>query len=172
MIRGGILIALAGGLILNVMPCVLPVLGMKLSSVVMAKGLERTQIRRQFLASSCGILASFWLLAGFLAVLKLSGKALGWGVQFQNPWFIGVMILVTGLFAANMMGLFEIQLPGSVQTWMASRGDSSCLGHFVQGVFATLLATPCSAPFLGAAFLLNRFISGHLSTDRHKALFW
>lgn len=77
-------IALLGGLILNIMPCVLPVLGMKLSSVIAAEGLEKRQIRMQFLSSAAGILTSFWLLAGFLIALKLSGQALGWGVQFQS----------------------------------------------------------------------------------------
>ncbi|MFK0573599.1 protein-disulfide reductase DsbD domain-containing protein, partial [Endozoicomonas sp.] len=132
-----IAIALLGGLILNIMPCVLPVLGMKLSSVISAKGLGKRQIRGQFLASAAGILVSFWLLALFLAVLKLSGQALGWGIQFQNPYFIGAMVLVTGLFAANMMGLFEIQLSSNSSTWLASKGDNSYAGHFIQGMFAT-----------------------------------
>lgn len=144
-------LALLGGLILNIMPCVLPVLGMKLSSVISAKGLERRQIRAQFIASALGILVSFWLLAGFLALLKVSGQALGWGVQFQSPWFIGAMMIITGLFAANMLGLFEIRLPSNTNTWLATRGGNSYGGHFVQGMFATLLATPCSAPFLGTA---------------------
>jgi len=145
------LIALLGGLILNIMPCVLPVLGMKLSSILSAHGIQRGQIRRQFLASSLGILTSFWFLALFLLVLKLSGQALGWGIQFQNPYFIGVMFTVTALFAANMLGLFEIQLPTQIQTWLAGKGDQSYFGHYLQGTFATLLATPCSAPFLGTA---------------------
>ena len=145
------IIALIGGLILNIMPCVLPVLGMKLSSVLSAQGIERRQIRTQFLASSAGILTSFWILAAFLAILKFSGQALGWGIQFQNPYFIMVMVLVTALFAANMLGLFEIQLPSKMQTWLATKGGQSHLGHYLQGMFATLLATPCSAPFLGTA---------------------
>ncbi|MBY5944247.1 protein-disulfide reductase DsbD family protein [Photobacterium rosenbergii] len=144
-------IALLGGLILNIMPCVLPVLGMKLSSVIAAEGLEKRQIRMQFLSSAAGILTSFWLLAGFLIALKLSGQALGWGVQFQSPYFIGAMVIITALFAANMLGLFEIRLSSGANTWMATKGDDSYLGHFVQGMFATLLATPCSAPFLGTA---------------------
>ncbi|UTZ41688.1 protein-disulfide reductase DsbD family protein [Vibrio campbellii] len=145
------LFALLGGLILNIMPCVLPVLGMKLSSIVAAQGGERRQIRTQFVASSLGILTSFWLLAGFILVLKLTGNAIGWGVQFQSPWFLGLMLLVTGLFGANMLGLFEIRLSSGTNTWLASKGDNSLLGHYVQGMFATLLATPCSAPFLGTA---------------------
>ncbi|MGR5142553.1 protein-disulfide reductase DsbD family protein [Photobacterium sp. DNB23_23_1] len=144
-------IALLGGLILNIMPCVLPVLGMKLSSVIAAEGLEKRQIRMQFLSSAAGILTSFWLLAGFMIVLKLSGQALGWGVQFQSPYFIGAMVVITALFAANMLGLFEIRLSSGTNTWLATKGDDSYVGHFVQGMFATLLATPCSAPFLGTA---------------------
>jgi len=145
------LIALLGGLILNIMPCVLPVLGMKLSSVLGVEAKQRAKIRKQFLASSAGIISSFWLLAAFLLVLKLSGEALGWGIQFQSPYFIIFMIVVTALFTANMLGLFEIQLPSSMQTWLATKGGNSYLGHYLQGMFATLLATPCSAPFLGTA---------------------
>lgn len=145
------LIALLGGLILNILPCVLPVLGMKLSSILSAHGIDRRQIRKQFLASSLGILTSFWLLAVFLLVLKISGQALGWGIQFQSPYFIVLMVIITALFAANMLGLFEIQLPVAMQTWLAGKGSQSYLGHYLQGMFATLLATPCSAPFLGTA---------------------
>lgn len=146
-----ILLALIGGLILNVMPCVLPVLGMKLSSVIAAPELKRKQIRQQFIASALGILVSFWLLAGFILMLKYTGQAIGWGVQFQNPWFIGFMALVTTVFAFNMLGVFEIALPASVQTKLATTGGNDNRGHFLQGMFATLLATPCSAPFLGTA---------------------
>ncbi|AGH80067.1 cytochrome c biogenesis protein, transmembrane region [Psychromonas sp. CNPT3] len=145
------LFALLGGLILNVMPCVLPVLGMKLSSILSSKGLHRGIIRKQFLASSFGIISSFWLIALFLLVLKFSGQALGWGIQFQSPYFIGFMVLITALFALNMLGFFEIQLPSKWQTWLALKGGNTYLGHYLQGMFATLLATPCSAPFLGTA---------------------
>ncbi|WP_414932906.1 protein-disulfide reductase DsbD family protein [Vibrio europaeus] len=143
--------ALLGGLILNVMPCVLPVLGMKLSGVISAQGIERRKVRLQFLASSAGILTSFWLLAAFLLILKFSGSAIGWGIQFQSPWFIGFMVAVTALFGANMLGLFEIRLSSNTNTWLASKGDNSYAGHYLQGMFATLLTTPCSAPFLGTA---------------------
>ncbi|WP_439509689.1 protein-disulfide reductase DsbD family protein [Marinimicrobium koreense] len=144
-------VALLGGLILNAMPCVLPVLGLKLHSLVGASGRDRRQVRGQFLASALGILVSFWLLAAFLLVLKLTGGALGWGIQFQSPWFIGLLTVVTWLFALNLLGLFELRLPGGLGNWMAQRGGHSLWGHFVQGVFATFLATPCTAPFLGTA---------------------
>jgi suppressor for copper-sensitivity B len=143
--------ALLGGLILNIMPCVLPVLGIKLSSVIGATSDDKRQIRSQFLASAAGIVVSFWILAGFVLLLKLGGQAVGWGVQFQQPWFIGFMALVTAGFALNMLGAFEITLPASWQTRMASSGGNNHRGHFLQGMFASLLATPCSAPFLGTA---------------------
>ncbi|VFS74839.1 Uncharacterized protein predicted to be involved in C-type cytochrome biogenesis [Raoultella planticola] len=88
--------ALAGGLILNVMPCVLPVLAMKLGSLVQTGTRERATVRRQFLASVCGIVASFLALALMMTLLRLGNQALGWGIQFQNPWFIGAMALVMG----------------------------------------------------------------------------
>lgn len=146
-----LLFAVLGGLILNVMPCVLPVLGMKLSVIIAAPNLGRNQIRQQFLASAFGIFVSFWLLASFVMLLKLTGQAIGWGVQFQNPWFIGFMALVTLVFAFNMLGAFEINLPSTWQTKLATTGGNDNRGHFLQGMFATLLATPCSAPFLGTA---------------------
>ncbi len=146
-----VVFALLGGLILNLMPCVLPVLGLKLASLVDASRQSRQHVRQQFLSSAAGILVSFWLLAGMLLLLKLAGTQIGWGIQFQNPWFIGFMALVTTGFAANLMGLFEIRLSSGLATKMATAGDASRRGHFIQGVFATLLATPCSAPFLGTA---------------------
>lgn len=151
-----ILMALAGGLILNLMPCVLPVLAMKLGSILQTEHQTRRQVRWQFLASSAGIISSFWLLALLMTVLRLGNHALGWGIQFQNPWFIGFMVLVTALFTANLFGLFEIQLSSSLNSRIAAprverSGASGMAGHFGQGALATLLATPCSAPFLGTA---------------------
>ena len=143
--------ALLGGFILNLMPCVLPVLGLKLSSLVKASGQSFRVTRQQFLSTTAGILTSFWLLAGFILLLKITGNSIGWGIQFQNPWFIGFMILITALFGANLFGLFEISLPSFLSTRISRMGDNSLPGHFIQGMFATLLATPCSAPFLGTA---------------------
>ena len=143
--------ALIGGLILNLMPCVLPVLAMKLGSVLMVPQGEQKTIRRQFLLSSSGILVSFWLLALLMTLLRMGQQAIGWGIQFQNPWFIGFMVLVTALFTANLFGLFEINLGSKANTRLATAGGHGNSGHFWQGVFATLLATPCSAPFLGTA---------------------
>lgn len=146
-----LLMALAGGLILNVMPCVLPVLAMKLGTLMQTERQARGQVRRQFLASVSGIVASFLALALMMTVLRLGNQALGWGIQFQNPWFIGAMALVMVLFSASLLGLFEIRLPSGTSTFLATRGGNGLAGHFWQGAFATLLATPCTAPFLGTA---------------------
>lgn len=146
-----VLMALMGGVILNLMPCVLPVLGMKLGSILLVEEKNRHQIRRQFLASVGGILISFMALALLMTVLRLSNQALGWGIQFQNPWFIGAMVLVMLTFSASLFGLFEFRLPSSMTTRLATYGGNGLAGHFWQGAFATLLATPCSAPFLGTA---------------------
>lgn len=146
-----VLMALMGGVILNLMPCVLPVLGMKLGSILLVEEKNRHQIRRQFLASVGGILISFMALALLMTVLRLSNQALGWGIQFQNPWFIGAMVLVMLTFSASLFGLFEFRLPSSMTTRLATYGGNGLVGHFWQGAFATLLATPCSAPFLGTA---------------------
>ncbi|WP_336505498.1 protein-disulfide reductase DsbD family protein [Aliivibrio fischeri] len=144
-------IALLGGLILNIMPCVLPVLGMKLSNMLALSSTNSQSIRLQFLASASGILVSFWLLAFSVLILRITGGMIGWGIQYQNPLFIGFMAITMGLFTANLLGLFEIQLSHRFSTFIAQKGDNSILGNFIQGMFSTLLATPCSAPFLGTA---------------------
>ncbi|WP_372067327.1 protein-disulfide reductase DsbD family protein [Vibrio pelagius] len=143
--------ALIGGLILNIMPCVLPVLGMKLNSIVQNQGASNKHIRLSFIASASGVITSFAILATGMTLLKLGGNAVGWGIQFQSFWFIALMLTITLLFSLNLLGLFEVRLPSRMNTWMATQGDNSHFGHFVQGMFATLLATPCSAPFLGTA---------------------
>ncbi|WP_408693303.1 protein-disulfide reductase DsbD family protein [Vibrio fortis] len=143
--------ALIGGLILNIMPCVLPVLGMKLNSIIQNQGASNKHIRLSFIASASGVITSFAILATGMTLLKLGGNAVGWGIQFQSVWFIALMLIITLLFSLNLLGLFEFRLPSSMSTWMATQGDNSHSGHFVQGMFATLLATPCSAPFLGTA---------------------
>lgn len=143
--------ALLGGFILNLMPCVLPVLAMKLGSVLQVEGQTRSRVRGQFLASVAGIVVSFLALALMMTFLRLCNQALGWGIQFQNPWFIAAMALVMVLFSASLLGLFEIRLPSGITTSLATRGGNGLAGHFWQGAFATLLATPCTAPFLGTA---------------------
>lgn len=148
-------LAVLGGLILNIMPCVLPVLSLKVMGVAHLGGAERRTVRLAFLASAAGIVFTFLVLAGGAAGLKLAGAAVGWGIQFQQPLFLVAMIVLLSLFAANLWGFFEIRLPGAVSdAAVASAGGGGghgLAGHFGSGVFATLLATPCSAPFLGTA---------------------
>ena len=152
-------LALLGGLILNLMPCVLPVLSIKLLSVIGHGGGEARHVRAGFVASSAGILVSFLALASAAVALKQAGLAVGWGIQFQQPAFLIAMALIVTLFACNLWDMFEIRLTGRVAGAAATAGHGHGLaGHFATGVFATLLATPCSAPFLGTAigFALSR----------------
>ncbi len=147
-----IALALLGGLILNLMPCVLPVLSIKLLSIIGHGGGVKHQVQISFLASAAGIIFSFILLAAALVVMKSAGMTIGWGIQFQQSWFLITMILTITLFACNLWGLFEFRLP----YWIGDLGDNMARvkglsGHFLTGCFATLLATPCSAPFLGTA---------------------
>ena len=146
------LVAFIGGLILNVMPCVLPVLSIKLSSALKSGNQTRTRIRSGFLASALGVLAFMWALAAITLLLRSLGLSVGWGLQFQNPSFLSVMFLILALFAANLFGMFEINLPSSFQTRLArADGTPGHIGDFATGAFAAVLATPCSAPFLGTA---------------------
>lgn len=146
-------IAFLGGLILNAMPCVLPVLSIKVSSVLKANERDRNQIRIGFLFSAFGVLVFMWALASILLVLKIVGFNVGWGLQFQNPTFVAVMFFVLVGFAANLFGLFDIALPASISTRLSSGRSSQgrYISDFFTGLFGAVLATPCSAPFLGTA---------------------
>ncbi len=149
-------VAILGGLILNLMPCVLPVLSIKLLSVMGHGGGSRRQVRLGFLASATGILAAFLALAAGVLVLQAMGATVGWGLQFQSPLFLAGMALVLTLFACNLWGLFELPLPGVIADAGARAGHApghvpGLRGQFLGGVLATLLATPCSAPFVGSA---------------------
>ncbi len=146
-----IALGLLGGLILNLMPCVLPVLSLKLMSVLGQQGREHRQIRVGFLVTAVGVLTSMLALAGILVGLRLAGAEIGWGMQFQQPLFLIVMSAAVIIFAANMAGAFEFRLPAAIATRMGQAGGDGMAGHFATGAFATLLATPCSAPFLGTA---------------------
>ena len=152
-------LALLGGLILNLMPCVLPVLSLKLLSLIKHGGGEQRAVRAGFLASSAGIVTFFLILGAGLAVLKVAGASIGWGIQFQQPAFLAFMISILVLFAANMFGIFEFMLPRFIADRAAGAGSGNGLtGHFLTGAFVALLATPCTAPFLGTAvgFALSR----------------
>ena len=144
-------LAFLGGLILNLMPCVLPVLSLKVVGVIGMGGVSRALVSARFLATAAGIVLSFMVLAAGVAGLKAAGVAVGWGLQFQEPLFLVALIIVITLFASNMWDLFQFPLPA----WLGGIGGvektHGMAGHFASGAFATLLATPCSAPFLGTA---------------------
>lgn len=147
-----IVLSLLGGLVLNFMPCVFPVLSLKLFSVVGHSTYDSGSIRAGFIASAAGIVASFLVLAAGLATLKAFGAQVGWGIQFQQPIFLVGMAAVLAALSANLLGLYEIRLPW----WLAgkigkSTGGQSVPAHFFSGFLITLLATPCSAPFVGTA---------------------
>ena len=145
-------LAILGGLILNLMPCVLPVLSLKALSLVQNVSSDLKFIRRNFLITASGIVFSFFVLATMLTALKLTGEQVGWGMQFQQPIFLSFMAIVMLVFGANLWGLFDINLPNGVSTLLGRYSQSNFLDkHFWTGVLATLLATPCSAPFLGTA---------------------
>jgi len=147
-----LLFGLLGGFILNLMPCVLPVISLKIFGFIKHAGQSRGRILRSGLAFVAGIFAWFIGLALLLIVLKSVGREITWAFQFTNPYFVLAMSAVVLVFALNLFGVFEIALPQmanrSLLGWTAREGDA---GSFFQGVFATVLATPCTAPFLGTA---------------------
>ena len=156
--------AFLGGLILNLMPCVLPVLAIKLAAIIEASGQSRGFVRLRFGAGAMGILSSFAILAAGLAALRLTGGQIGWGIQFQSPVFLAIMLLVLGLFTLNMLDQFFLPIPAFLQASFRGDGQNTngqntnggarpaiLFGDFMAGMLATLLATPCSAPFVGSA---------------------
>ena len=145
-------LALLGGVILNLMPCVLPVLSLKLLALARYAGAERRAARLGLLATAVGVIVSFGILAASLIALKAAGSAIGWGIQFQHPWFLAGMALVTTLFAASLWGWAPIVLPTGITDAIGStRGRGHFTNAFLMGGFATLLAASCSAPFVGTA---------------------
>ncbi|WP_173476002.1 thioredoxin family protein [Fibrobacter succinogenes] len=147
-----LLSALLGGIILNLMPCVLPVLSLKLFSLIKQAGESRKRLLTLGIATTAGILTSFWVLAGIVAIIKAGGGNAGWGMQFQSAGFIAFMVVILTAFAMSFFGVFEIWIPGSATTRMdfTSRKQGFA-GAFFTGALLVLLSTPCSAPFLGTA---------------------
>ena len=147
--------ALIGGLVLNLMPCVLPVLSIKILSVLKSAGQSRLKIRLSFLASVGGILFSYLLLALGTILIRNLGNSVGWGLQFQEPLFLVSLVLVLTVFSCNLFGFFEIGAPSYSNNPRGSsnnREKSRWLTQsFFTGALATLMATPCSAPFVGTS---------------------
>ena len=145
-----LLLAFVGGLLLNVMPCVLPVLSIKALSLVKQAGADRRRILSASLAYAAGIVLSLVALAAVVVAIKATGERVGWGFQFQNPAYVVALLAIIFVFALSLFGVFTIQLP--VGSLAARAGKAEGLGgSLLAGVMAVLLATPCTAPFLGSA---------------------
>jgi suppressor for copper-sensitivity B len=152
-----ILIAIAGGAILNLMPCVLPVLSIKLFSILKHSDSEISRIRFAFFSTILGIIFSFGFLSIIAILIKLAGNSFGWGLQFQNPYYLILLTFILAFFAANMLGFFEISFDQFLLNFLNSKISDAegrkniFIPNFLSGVLAVMLATPCSAPLLGSA---------------------
>lgn len=143
-------LAFIGGLILNIMPCVLPVISIKLFGLVKYKNESHKTILRHNFFYTLGIIVTFMTLATVVLSLKSIGSQVGWGFQLQSPNFIAVMVTALFIFALNMFGMFEFRTPGGSKLGNLTTSNHFS-GDFLSGVLATVLSTPCSAPFLGTA---------------------
>jgi thiol:disulfide interchange protein/DsbC/DsbD-like thiol-disulfide interchange protein len=145
-----ILFALFGGILLNLMPCVFPVLSIKILGFVQQAGDDKSKIKLHGIVFTLGVLVSFWILAGLFLGLRAAGQEIGWGFQLQTPGFVAVLASVLFLFGLNLSGVFEI---GETLTGAGSglQAKSGLTGSFFSGVLATVVATPCTAPFMGSA---------------------
>jgi thiol:disulfide interchange protein DsbD len=147
---GTLVLAFLGGLVLNLMPCVFPVLGIKILGFVNQSGQDKKKVVLHGLVFALGVLLSFWSLAAVLAILRAGGQELGWGFQLQEPGFVFILAAVMLVFAMNMSGVFEFGLSATA-VGADLQMKSGFAGSFFTGVLATAVATPCSAPFLAPA---------------------
>ncbi|MEM1098067.1 MAG: protein-disulfide reductase DsbD domain-containing protein, partial [Planctomycetota bacterium] len=146
--------AFLGGMILNLMPCVFPVLALKISAFVGQAGESRGVVLQHGLAFGVGVLVSFWAIAAAVLAIKAGGQEIGWGFQLQNPVFVGAMAIVIFAIGLNFAGVFDIGVgvmnaAGKASGQVESKGG--LVGSLGSGVLATALATPCSAPFLATS---------------------
>ena len=141
-----LLLAIVGGLILNLMPCVLPVISLKVLGLVQQAGEEGARIRSLGLAFCAGMVGAFVVLAACVVALQAAGRQIGWGFQFQEPGFVAAMAALVFVLGLSLFGVFELRLPG-----MRGNQGKGLWDSVLNGVLATVLATPCSAPFLGTA---------------------
>jgi thiol:disulfide interchange protein/DsbC/DsbD-like thiol-disulfide interchange protein len=145
-----LLFGFIGGFILNLMPCVLPVISLKIFGFIQQAGQDRKKVLRSGLAFIAGIFVWFIGLALLLIALKAAGHQITWAAQFTNPYFVLFLAVIVLVFALNLFGVFEISPPQFVMRFAGEAGHGNA-GSFFQGIFATVLATPCTAPFLGTA---------------------
>lgn len=143
-------LAFVGGLILNLMPCVFPVLGIKVLGFVEQAGSERRKVVLHGLVFTLGVLISFWVLSGVLIALRVGGAELGWGFQLQSPAFVAGLCVLLLAFGLSLSGVFDIGY-GAMSVGSGLAAKSGLKGSFFSGVLATVVATPCAAPFLAPA---------------------
>ncbi len=148
-----LLFAFIGGTILNLMPCVFPVLGLKIMNFARHAQSEPQRLRKQGGAFFVGVLVSFWILAGVILAIRAAGESIGWGFQLQSPAFVTLLAMLFMAMALNLSGVFEIGLglqtaAGNIEM-AGSRGELR--DAFLSGALATIVATPCTAPMMGAA---------------------
>ncbi len=142
-------LAFLGGLILNIMPCVLPILALKALALSKKAAASRAAAAKQGISYTAGVVVSFLLIAGVMLALKATGSVIGWGFQLQNPAFVAFLALVMLVVSANLLGLFELPvLFGAKATGV---DDSKLSGSFLTGALAVMVATPCTAPFMATA---------------------
>lgn len=148
-----LLFAFLGGLLLNLMPCVLPVVSLKILSFVKLAGSSRVETAKHGLFFTAGVLLSFLSLAVSLLVLQSVGQAVGWGFQLQDPFFIALMTFLFFILSLNLFGVFEIgtSLVGLAGEAERKNRNSGYSQSFFSGIFATAVATPCTGPFMGTA---------------------
>lgn len=145
-----LLLALLGGLILNLMPCVLPVLSLKVLGFVEQANEEGGKPFLHGLVFSLGVLLSFLVIAGALLGLRAAGQEVGWGFQLQNPIFVSLLALLFVAIALNLFGVFEVG-EGLTTLGDLAEGKKGYGSSFTSGILATVVATPCTAPFMGSA---------------------
>ena len=143
--------AFVGGLILNLMPCVLPILSLKIYSILEITRNKKNKLHYLCISTVAGIIFSFLVLATITIILKYIGYKVGWGMQFQSETFIFVFALLLLFFGLNLAGFFEIFLPQRVMNIFDIKIKNNYINNFFTGMVATFVATPCSAPFLGTA---------------------
>ena len=146
---GALFGAFVGGMLLNLMPCVFPVLGLKVLGFVEQAGNDPRKIKLHGLAFAAGLIFSMWCLAGtILAIKEFAGQEVQWGQQMGNPFFVGGIVILLFVLGLNLAGVFEM---GMFMTRAGGDHKEGYSGSFISGIITTLVATPCSGPFLGAA---------------------
>jgi len=145
-----LVLAFGGGLVLNLMPCVFPVLSLKVMGVVEQAGEDHSKPWLHGVVFTGGVLVSFWLLVGLLLALRHSGQGVGWGFQMQSPIFVALMACLFFLIGLNLLGVFEVG-EGLTRLGDVAQGKTGYAGSFWSGALATAVATPCSAPLMSSA---------------------